>query len=451
MWIFEPARHTPIACEVDLCVVGGSCTGVFAAVRAARLGLSVALIEQNVLFGGMATAALVNEWHSTRDVAGQKTIIGGLTQEVMARLRKRGVVSEMGSGRIQWRFNAAELALELDALVRNPDGEKGFIRPFLAARCVGAIAESRGEKTAISGVFIEDRSGRRAIRARFWVDASGDGVLLRAAGLGAWKNETLQPVNLQALQRGWQEIENGVLDRARKNWADEFGYPHENAAPWPVGVSGADELRNVFGPRLNGVDASDADQYTHALLEGRRMQRALCLMLEKESGQPFSVVAHAHALGVRQTWQACCEHRLRGEELLRGEPFFDAIAKGTYPLDIHSAQGTSLRYLDGREEQISVSGERLWTRWRDENESPTCYQIPFRALVPQNSANLVVAGRLLDADAQAFGGARVMVNCNQMGEAAGVAAFLCLQNRSAPSQLDAPALRSTLNAGGSLL
>ncbi len=34
--IHEPARATPIAHECDICVIGGSCTGVFAAVRAAR-------------------------------------------------------------------------------------------------------------------------------------------------------------------------------------------------------------------------------------------------------------------------------------------------------------------------------------------------------------------------------------------------------------------------------
>ena len=42
----------------DLVVVGGSCTGVFAAVRAARLGLRVAILEKNNCFGGVATAGL---------------------------------------------------------------------------------------------------------------------------------------------------------------------------------------------------------------------------------------------------------------------------------------------------------------------------------------------------------------------------------------------------------
>ena len=36
----------------DLVVVGGGCTGVCAAVRAARLGLTVAIVEKSGCFGG---------------------------------------------------------------------------------------------------------------------------------------------------------------------------------------------------------------------------------------------------------------------------------------------------------------------------------------------------------------------------------------------------------------
>ena len=42
----------PVINEVDICVLGGSCTGVFAAIRASRLGARVAIVEkQNALLG----------------------------------------------------------------------------------------------------------------------------------------------------------------------------------------------------------------------------------------------------------------------------------------------------------------------------------------------------------------------------------------------------------------
>ena len=87
-YIIEPEKRLPICEEVDLCVIGGSCTGLFAAVRAARLGLRVALIEKQNCLGGMATAGLVNIWHSLHDFYGEEQIIGGLTFETIQRLEK---------------------------------------------------------------------------------------------------------------------------------------------------------------------------------------------------------------------------------------------------------------------------------------------------------------------------------------------------------------------------
>ena len=74
----------------DLVVVGGGCTGVFAAVRAARLGLKVAIIEKSNCFGGVATNSLVNVWHTLYDVDGKEQIIAGLTDEVEQQLFQNG-------------------------------------------------------------------------------------------------------------------------------------------------------------------------------------------------------------------------------------------------------------------------------------------------------------------------------------------------------------------------
>ena len=78
------------AANVDICVLGGSCTGVFAAVRAARLGAKVAIVEQANGFGGVAVNGLVNVWHSFMDTEFKRQIIGGMSQEVVERLKTRG-------------------------------------------------------------------------------------------------------------------------------------------------------------------------------------------------------------------------------------------------------------------------------------------------------------------------------------------------------------------------
>lgn len=444
--ITEPARSTPLCHEADLCVVGGSCTGVFAAVRAARLGLSVALVEQNTLLGGMAVAAQVNEWHSVNDTTGTRRIIGGLTLEVVERLRRRGVLQEISPvHRGQFRFNSAELALELDELVR-----AHRIRVFLAARCVAAVREG----ARVTAAIIEDRSGRRAISARCFVDASGDGNLLRNAGFAADKPVVLQPVNLQAIVAGFDALPHPPAWPDLQPHLAAHAYPEANSRPWFFPVPGAPALRNLFGARLNGIDASDADAHTAALFEGRRLHRAYLDIAQTHTAAaaPLPVVAWAHALGVRETWHARCRHRLAGDEILRGHVFSDSIAQGTYPVDIHSAEGTILRYLDGREEVVPKTGATFWRRWNPEGSPvPACYHIPYCSLLPLGADNLLVAGRLLDADPEAFGGVRVMVNMNQTGEAAGVAAALACRSGSSFSAVSITSLRAELNAGGSLL
>ncbi len=92
--IIEPQRSTPVLYDADVLVLGGSCTGVFAAVRAAHLGCRVALVEQAGALGGVATRSLVNVWHSPLDEIFERPIIGGLTTRVMERLGRRGAVVE---------------------------------------------------------------------------------------------------------------------------------------------------------------------------------------------------------------------------------------------------------------------------------------------------------------------------------------------------------------------
>lgn len=443
--IHEPARETPVVFEADLCVAGGSCTGIFAAVRAARLGLKVAVVEQNTLFGGMAVAAQVNVWNSTLDAYHEQPVIGGLTMEVVNRLRRRGAVQEIEPGkRNQFYFNSAELCVELDELVREHN-----IRPFLSTRVVAAMREGN----RVSALVIEDKSGRRAIRAKYFIDASGDGDLIRRAGFEAYQRDKLQPANLQALIQGFDEMKGDYVNQSIRTRADEFNYPRDNSSPWMMVWPGAPGIYNTFGPRLNGVDASDADDLSKTLIEARRIHRALLDMVKAESGgQQLNVVAWAHALGVRETWHARCLHELKVDEILNGEKFPDAIANGTYPVDVHSAEGTLLRYLDGREEIVRRDSGHEWGRWRDESiVTPRCYHIPYRSLVPKEAENVLVAGRVLDADRDAFGGVRVMVNMNQTGEAAGTAAAIALQNDLPVAQVDAKVLRATLAEGGSII
>ena len=169
--IVEPARRLPVVDEVDICVLGGSCTGVSAALRAARLGARVAIVEQQNCFGGVATNGMVCIWHTLKDTEFTRQIIAGTTLEFLERLQRRphgveiraeGPAPYRMSNICSYVLNTEELKIELDEMV----GEAG-IRPYLHT-CYSAPIVRDGR---VEAVVVENKSGRFAIRAAQFVDA----------------------------------------------------------------------------------------------------------------------------------------------------------------------------------------------------------------------------------------------------------------------------------------
>ncbi|MBN2584180.1 MAG: FAD-dependent oxidoreductase [Planctomycetes bacterium] len=444
--IRESARTTPVVADVDLCVVGGSATGVFAAVTAARLGLKVALVELNGFFGGVAAAGLVSIWHTTLDTEFKQTIIAGLTTEVIERLRKRQAVDilEPDDG-VHYVLNTEELKIELDALVT----EAG-VRPMLHTQFVAPVVQDG----RLAAAIVEDKSGRRAIRAKFFVDATGDGDLVARAGLPCETWTDLQPPTTCMIVHGlaaWRKA-NPDLDPAAAAYDNSDGQEIPRGFFWGRPRPGGADLTMIAGTRVPGADCSDADQLTAAEIEGRRQVRVICDRWRRAAGGAgLSLQQLPATIGIRDTRHAVCLHRLTEREVLDGVRFDDAIANGSYRVDVHHSDkpGLTFRYLDGRELYVVPGRPTENGRWREATPiDPTFYQVPYRSLVPRGATNVLVAGRLMDADRGAYGAVRVMVNCNQTGEAAGAAAFVALDSGAAVADLDVSQLRDVLQRQG---
>lgn len=443
-FVTEPERRIPVVGEYDLCVLGGSCTGVFAAIRAARLGLSVAIVERMGCFGGVATLSLVNVWHSAFDETFEQPIFAGLSVEVMERLRRRNAVQTRDrSPHWQWAFNSAELQIELDELIREHQ-----IAPWLHT----AFAAPHVVNGQLSGVFVENKSGRGLIRSRFFIDATGDGDLCERLGLAMDRSGHRQPSTTCALFTGWNELHSLDWQKVVREHGAEFDLPPGFA--WGVNVPDSDAYM-LAGTRVY-QDCSSAEGLAQAEMEGRRQIRAIQDLLGKYlPGHRPTLQALPARIGIRETRHVRCRHSLTGDEVLTGRRFPDAIANGSYRVDIHhdDKPGLTFRYLDGREAYLQPGFPAVEGRWRPEAaENPTFYQIPYRSLIPQGPYdNLLVAGRFIDADEQAHAAIRVMVNLNQTGEAAGVAAFLALKNGGSTREVAADELRKELAKGGSIV
>jgi hypothetical protein len=432
--------------ETDILVVGGSCTGVFAAVRAARLGARVAIVEKQNCFGGVATAGLVNIWHSPFDEGQKRKIIAGLTEEVIGRLDRRDAVHHSAHPVDAFRLNTEELKIELDELIT-----EHRVEPFLHTMFCAPILKDG----ALIGVAVENKSGRGAILAKVFIDASGDGDLARRSGCAMVAAGTLQPPTTCAKYLGMQSLMDWDWKKAVDEHGSEFGL--EPDWGWGCAIPGLQGMEMHADTHVFNADLSKGDVLTRSEIEGRRKVRAV-LDVFRKYGPAHSRVALAQlaqTIGARETDRVQGQYSVTGEDLLAGRFFDDAIALGSYRVDIHHEDkpGTTFRYLNGVEvvNQGRAAPPKIG-RWRPEiGTDPTFYSIPLRSLVQEKIPNLMLAGRMLDADKVAYSAVRVMVNLNQTGEAAGVAAYLALHGGAPVQKLDAQAVRRELAKGGSIV
>ena len=420
----------PTCFSADVCVLGGSTTGVFAAVRAAEKGMTVALVENEGYFGGTAVGGYVPIWHSLYDTTGKLQIIHGLTDSVERELVKRGEaeMKDPASPSAGAILNVHALSFALDRLVSsNPR-----IRPFLHARAVAARKDSGGR---VTHAIIEDKDGRRAIAAKFFIDATGDADFAVCAGLPTWKRPRadMQAHTTCALLSGVNR-----LARRRKDFSfgkilgrggeAELGHSFW----WGCEVVGCPSLMFFAGTRVSECDPSSAGDLTRGEMEGRaqlvKIVDAVNRRFPPKKGEaPVAVAAVAPAMGIRESRHIEALYRVTKDDVLSGRRFDDAAARGSYRIDIHEGEGITFLYLDGRKERM-VATENGRIKWEKSRWSPkearhaTWYEIPYRALVPKGSVNVLCAGRMVDSTREAYGALRVMVNCNQMGETAGLAA-----------------------------
>jgi len=449
--IIEQARNIPIIDDVDICVLGGSATGVSAAVRAARLGAKVAIVEQLNCFGGCATAGMVCIWHSLYDTTFKRQIIGGMTAEILERLKRRPYALDVEphdpdkpfrmASIMNYRLNTEELKIELDELITEA-GIRPYLHTFYAAPYV--------EDGELKAVFVENKSGRGAIKARFFIDATADGDLCVHLGLPSYKHDELQPATTSSRVYRWDDVADA--NKILLEHTEEMGYSNIG---WNTYIPGAPEVSFLAKTNVN-CDCSDANELTKAEIEGRRQMRSLMDVLRKyaKNGDKPVLLALSSRIGARETRQVGCRYKLTFEDIVYGKRFSDAIANCAYPPDIHHAgAGATYWYLDGVKEFTTHTGRpNEFTRWREKtDQDPTFWQIPYGSLVPGKYDNVLVCGRAVDADKGAFAAIRVMVSMNQTGEAAGVAAYEALTGGKGVGEIDTAVLRAKLKQGGSIV
>src|SRR5271157_729885 len=188
--IQEPPRETPVLREVDVLVVGGSQSGVAAAVCAKRAApsLNVLLVEQLGYLGGQSVADMVIHWefreytnNSGVDVA------AGIGKEMIQRIVAKGNSDPLYSAWLEGRgppFTeytdpraVGDIPLDLEdiKLVLLEMCEETGVEVLFLAKAVAALPlDTSTGLPASRGIIVETYNGRYAIKAKVVVDCSAN-------------------------------------------------------------------------------------------------------------------------------------------------------------------------------------------------------------------------------------------------------------------------------------
>ena len=431
----------PLIADVDVCIVGSGSAGSTAAIAAARAGVRSLLLEKLPFLGGTSTAVLDTFYGFYTPGSQARKVVGGIPDDVVYALRELGPVVERpntyGAG-TGVTYHAEHLKIVWERLVT----EAG-VRVLLHAFVQDAVARDG----RLVEVVVATKAGLARVRAKVFVDASGDADVCHHAGFGyetAGEHDpaqtlttTFRMANVDLAHRRTidraafhalmaEAADSGVYDLPRREGSDHIT---------PVeGMTATIMTRLDSTERRHGrlVNATDPELLTRAEIAGRRQAlEYVRFLVDRVPGyEHASLVALSAQVGVRETRRVYGDARLSREDVLAARQFADQVALCGAPIeDHHSGADTVWQYLP--------EGQAVG--------------IPYATLVVRDAANVLVAGRCFSATHDAHASVRSMAQCMAMGQAAGTAAAIAVATGCDPREIDVAALRDRLRRDGAIL
>lgn len=452
----------------DVVVVGGGIAGVGAALAAAKRGCKTIIIEALSSMGGLATAGLINIPLNT---------ISGLGEEMIDELEEEGGY---------WHRNTDP---EIHKRVIDSMLKKYNCDILLATPVVEAVTEN----DVIKGVVVATKTGLSLIEGKIIIDCSGDSDASYYAGAetltGREEDGMSQAASLvfsmggvdwdkyvhsdQKLNDPWWKI---PLKQALEN--GDIPYEIENHLDWMTHFPnrpqhcGMDEVSICIAHSRNAYPTDNKD-LSRMYIEGREQAKIISEFVKKyiPGFENSFLVSTAQLEGVRESRRTVGQYVLQAADLAGMKKYDDVIATSNQGFDMHGFSGPGCQEwayvdIDGKKECVvcNAGGFKMstynlpegavlknykgQTSENAEFKSDDFYDIPYRCLVAKDIKNLCMAGRNLSADFPAQSGARLIMTCFSMGEAAGTAAAIALYNNIYPAEVDYKELQRALVSTG---
>jgi len=427
----------------DVIVAGTDPEGVMAAVSAARNGLKVLLMDgrDREILGGLMTLGWLNSLDLNK---APKQALGGSLSFL-----NKGLFQE-------WYDQIEGTSFDVNTAANV------FNRMVAAEKNIDVLLKVRKmepmlKDTAVAGMRAELADGTSVeIGARAVIDATQDADIAAAAGAPfTFDREDLgEPDKRMAVtlvmklsgvtQEVWDSFRSQATGGYDKMSVSGFTaakeYPSSN--PEKVKMRGLnigrqnDETMLINAMHLYNVNPLDPASVKAGMETGQAEAPRIVEYLQQTFPEfrSLKLAGTAPELYVRESRHIEGEYRLSMVDLLENRDHEDAIAYGSYAVDIQSTG-------PGENESGAVALQ------------PQAYGVPFRALVPLQVDGLLVVGRSASFDSLSHGSARVMPLGMATGEAAGAAAKLAIEKNVtfrelSRSKADIVELRARLTAQG---
>lgn len=453
-------RAVPVIGAYDVAVVGGGSAGSACAIRCAQLGLSVVVIDRYAMLGGSATNATVCPMMPTH-VAHR-----GVFAQIERELRASGEATRDGTTAMLW-FAPERLGMVYERLLTGSGGEVLYDATLVdVLDAPGADSATRPALRRLRHLVVMTAQGLVGVEAGVMVDASGDAVLARLAGVPTRSGDEAGANQVCSLRFTMGSIDVDAYRDYCLSLGDEFsplksGFFFESAmvagrgfALEPIfrqgvaeGLLSEGDLRyyQAFSvPGKPGVMAfncphipslvsnttargrSAAIVEAHAAID--RLARFLRAMMPG-FGSSF-LVGVAPMLGVRESWRIDGAYRLTEQDYARQARFDDGLVRGDWFIDVHS-QSKGLFHQKGY-------------------QPGDYYEIPYRCFIAPQVSNLLVAGRCISTTFLMQASVRIIPTVIDMGDAAGCACALSAASGVPPLALSGVEVRRSADAASPL-
>lgn len=414
----------------DLVVAGAGPGGIPAAIAAARLGYSVALLHSRPAVGGNA-AREANVGFDGAYIRHPGMREGGIAEEIR-RLRD--------SQDKQFCDALEQLCAETENL-----------SVILNACVIGAeMDSSKGEASINAAIAVDTITGvRTAYPAKMFIDATGDGWLGYYAGAAHrvgreafWQHkEAHAPLypdtrTMSGCLMGAKDLIKLPIERQRdcgdmlSYYAVDSGEPSPFHAPkWAQILP---EKLHRWPNRLHTGEwwienPTDFDDLFDAELTRDHLMLISLAYFDwlKNSYERRDLAANLKIVGFptfnakRESRRLIGDYILTEDDVVNAKPFHDAVAYAGWSVDVHNQDGIFSGAKGPYDFDLQVGVN----------------QVPYRCLYSKNVSNLLMAGRCISVSHVALGTVRVENTLATIGQAAGSAAALCLSLGVTPREL----------------